>query len=92
MILAWSFTMKVMEYFLDRYSPEDYLLYARVKLLLIFELVLFVGVFFLQFSMLFAGWEDFAGLRVPPRTLRHPRAHPRRRGAEHRGKPGSGSA
>ena len=51
--------MKLIEYFLCSYDKEDYLLFARAKLLLIFQLVLFFGVFLLQFSMLFAGWEDF---------------------------------
>ncbi len=51
--------MKVTEYFLREYDSKDYLLYARARLLIIFQLILFVSVFFLQFSMLFAGWEDF---------------------------------
>lgn len=51
--------MKVMEYFLYRYDSNDYLLYTRAKLLLIFQLILFFAVVLLQFSMLFAGWEDF---------------------------------
>ena len=51
--------MKITEYFLYRYDPADYLLFTRARLLLIFQLILFFAVVFLQFSMLFAGWEDF---------------------------------
>ena len=45
--------------FLVRYSEDDYLTYARVKLLFIFQTVFICAAVLLQFSMLFAGWEDF---------------------------------
>jgi methyl-accepting chemotaxis protein len=51
--------MKIIDYFLHRYDPSDYLLYTRARLLLVFQLILFIAVVLLQFSMLFAGWEDF---------------------------------
>jgi len=51
--------MNIMNYFLHRYDNKDYLLYTRARLLLIFQLILFFAVVLLQFSMLFAGWEDF---------------------------------
>jgi methyl-accepting chemotaxis protein len=51
--------MKITEYFLHRYDSDDYLLFTRARLLLIFQLILFFAVVLLQFSMLFAGWEDF---------------------------------
>jgi len=51
--------MKIRDYFLTEYNSDNYLLFARARLLASFQLILLVGVFFLQFSMLFAGWEDF---------------------------------
>ncbi len=51
--------MKVTEFFLQKYDSKDYLLYTRARLLLVFQLILFVTVALLQFSMLFAGWNDF---------------------------------
>ncbi len=51
--------MKIHDYFLEKYSKDDFLLYARAKLLATFQVVLLVAVTALQFSMLFAGWEDF---------------------------------
>lgn len=56
---ARNIYMKVTEYFLHRYNPADYLLFTRARLLLFFQLILFFAVVLLQFSMLFAGWEDF---------------------------------
>jgi len=51
--------MKIIDFFLNAYDKDEYLLYTRARLLLIFQMVLLLGVFLLQFSMLFAGWEDF---------------------------------
>ena len=51
--------MKILDVFLRGYDKKEYLLYTRARLLLIFQLILFFSVIFLQFSMLFAGWEDF---------------------------------
>jgi methyl-accepting chemotaxis protein len=51
--------MKIIDTFLSGYDRDDYLLYTRARLLLIFQTILFCAVIFLQFSMLFAGWEDF---------------------------------
>lgn len=51
--------MKIIDHFLEGYDKNEYLLYTRARLLLIFQLILFFAVIFLQFSMLFAGWEDF---------------------------------
>jgi len=46
-------------HFLHKYSDADYLTQSRSKLLLAFETVFIILIGFLQFSMLFAGWEDF---------------------------------
>jgi len=51
--------MKIIDNFLSGYDKNDYLLYTRARLMLIFQMILFCSVIFLQFSMLFAGWEDF---------------------------------
>lgn len=51
--------MKIINNFLSGYDKNEYLLYTRARLLLIFQMILFCSVIFLQFSMLFAGWEDF---------------------------------
>lgn len=51
--------MKIINYFLAGYKKEDYLLYTRAKMLLIFQLICIFGVVIVQFSMLFAGWRDF---------------------------------
>ncbi len=51
--------MKFINSFLLRYDSNEYLLYTRARLLLIFQLILFIAVVLLQFSMLLAGWEDF---------------------------------
>lgn len=50
---------KIIESFLKEYNKDEYLLYTKARLLLLFQMILFFSVFFLQFSMLFAGWEDF---------------------------------
>ena len=49
----------VINNFLLKYEESDYLTVTRARLLLYFQLVFMVAVFLLQFSMLFAGWEDF---------------------------------
>ncbi|HPS58459.1 MAG TPA: methyl-accepting chemotaxis protein [Spirochaetota bacterium] len=51
--------MKIMNRILEVFDKDDYLLYTRVRLLFIFQMIVLVCVFLLQFSMLFAGWEDF---------------------------------
>ena len=51
--------MKLMNRVLEVFDKEDYLLYTRARLLFIFQMILLVSVLLLQFSMLFAGWEDF---------------------------------
>jgi len=51
--------MKLMNRILEVFDQNDYLLYSRARLLLIFQVILLASVFVLQFSMLFAGWEDF---------------------------------
>ncbi|HOO73561.1 MAG TPA: methyl-accepting chemotaxis protein [Spirochaetota bacterium] len=45
--------------FLKRYDESDYLTFARAKLLFIFQVIFLGSIFALQFSMLFAGWDDF---------------------------------
>ena len=51
--------MKFMNTILKAFNQNDYLIYTRARLLFIFQSILLVSVFLLQFSMLFAGWEDF---------------------------------
>ncbi len=51
--------MKILNFFLSKYDKDNYLLFTRAKMLVILQLILFFGVIFLQFSMLFAGWNDF---------------------------------
>lgn len=51
--------MKIGDYFLTEYNSTDYLLFARARLLAYFQLIVIGLVVMLQFSMLFAGWEDF---------------------------------
>jgi len=41
------------------YADGDYLTFAKARLLAIFQSVILVLVLLLQFSMLFAGWDDF---------------------------------
>lgn len=51
--------MKIREYFLTEYDGSDFLLFARARLLVSFQFILLAAVVLVQFSMLFAGWEDF---------------------------------
>jgi methyl-accepting chemotaxis protein len=51
--------MKITDFFLIKYNRNEYLLYTRARLLLIFQGILFSLVILLQLSMLFVGWEDF---------------------------------
>lgn len=50
---------KLFRSFLKPYVEGDYLLLARAKLLLIFIIIFIFLIILVQFSMLFAGWEDF---------------------------------
>src|SRR6056297_542134 len=50
---------RIRQFFLASYSGTGYLMEARSRLLMVFDLVFIVLILLLQLSMAFVGWEDF---------------------------------
>ena len=57
-------------FFLRSFEASDYLTQARARLLVVFQTIFLVLIPLLQFSMLFAGWQDFVNtLYITPLLL-----------------------